>query len=321
MDMISPAPSKDTMAVFAKVIRHSSCVAPSEVEDWVRDVERGGEDPILALIVIRLTKLRTLSFSALYPQVEGYLLRTLDRIMHSSEASILPETSITAAEADGRSQNVLCRHSTLFSVGLIDMNNCEIDLDLFSRLLQSIHELISFDFRKGGGRDLQTFQVHSELLKFSKHSLQRLVLIDNSDEQNNYMLDIACFENLTCLVTELVILLGHDNGLRRSLADVLPASIEEVALRSYEPGCPREIDANTHIWESFCNDSQRVEPLSNDLITRLARQMVEYKTKRLPKLKVLEFEATCLEEGIEEDIAKLEEQCAEVGARLAVHNA
>lgn len=301
--MISLANFEDTMAVFENAIQHSNFVTPSEVEDWIRQVRGGNEDPVLALIIMRLIKLRSLSISALCPRADDYLLRTLDRIMHFSEAGIDQEPSIAGTEADGRSQLISRRPSILFSVYHLEMNECDIDLDLLSRLLQSIPELISFDFRSNEDQDPQILQIHNELFKFSKHSLQRLVLFNNSDEQNN-MLDIACFEKLTHLSTELVILLGNGNESCRSFADVLPVSIREVMLRS---------------WEPVCNEPLRVEPLSIDLIKRLALQMVECKTKRLPNLKALTFEGSFLEVGFQEDLAKLKVQCAEAGVLLEVY--
>ena len=61
--------------------------------DWVVDVELGDDEPILALIVLRLTQLKTFELGLYFSGVGGYLLQTLMRIMKASEAAMHPGQS------------------------------------------------------------------------------------------------------------------------------------------------------------------------------------------------------------------------------------
>lgn len=117
--------SQDTMNLFTKAIRSCSFIAPSEVTDWVASMDSGDEDPILALIVMRLTKLKRLD---LFPGAKGRLLRTLDRMTQSSEACICPGSSVLSCVSDLR----ICHDG--------------FDSDQLSRLLRSMKELKSFSY-------------------------------------------------------------------------------------------------------------------------------------------------------------------------------
>lgn len=71
---------KDTMALFEGVVRASPLITGSEVEDWITDVRKGYEYPIIALVIMRLTKIKEFDLWESKRDEGRYLLRTLERI-------------------------------------------------------------------------------------------------------------------------------------------------------------------------------------------------------------------------------------------------
>ena len=80
---------EDTMALFEGAIRASPLITRSKAEDWITDVRKGNEDPIIALVIMRLIKIK--KFDLWEKETEGrYILRTLERITQSPEAVVQP---------------------------------------------------------------------------------------------------------------------------------------------------------------------------------------------------------------------------------------
>ena len=202
--------SRDKINLFTKVIRPCSFIAPSEVTDWVTSLNSGDTDPICALIVVRLTKLKKLE---IHGEVKDRLLQTLDRVTQSSEAYIHPGSSVFS-----------CLSDVTVCIG-------GFDTDQVSRLLWSMKGLKSFSYFRHYQTSFEPFQICDDLLKSSQHSLQRLSVLCHS-YHNKHMEGFARFKLLAELKIDSVLFLGNEKTIDRSLADALPPSIERVYLQS-----------------------------------------------------------------------------------------
>lgn len=86
--------SREIIDLLKSAMQYSSSIAPSEVEDWMADIERGDKDPTIALIVMRRIKLKKLELGRCYQHTDGsYLLKTMRCIAESSEVAVHPGTS------------------------------------------------------------------------------------------------------------------------------------------------------------------------------------------------------------------------------------
>lgn len=280
----------DTMAVLESAIRYSSFVAPSEVFNWIREVELGNEDAILALIVMRLTKMRKLRFYKYFRGGDRYLLQTLERIMHSSDASTHLGLSIVEGEPDGRIQLVSPRPPTLSSLTELELGASRIEFDVLARLLRSIKELKSFSYITGRDSNFELPQIYNALSESSRHSLQKLRLHDHQGSREP-MGDITRFQKLSVLKIDFVLLFGIGDEPLRHMADALPMSIETVTLYS----CER---------------------VPCETVRKVILEMVKSKTKRLPNLKTLIFRDSPLAWSHCQVADELDEKCAKVGVLL-----
>ena len=114
--------------IFPDAIRASPLIAPSEMGDWIADVELGDEEPILALIVLRFTQLETFELGLYFSGVGGYLLQTLKRITKASEAAIHPGQSAGICGIRKNTEVGLPRPRTLSNVGDMTLNFVDIEI-------------------------------------------------------------------------------------------------------------------------------------------------------------------------------------------------
>lgn len=286
------------MDLFKEAIRSSSLIAPSEMGDWVQDIESENDYPILALIVMQLTKLRSFKLSTSYSGLLPYLCKTLEPITKPSQTATHLGLSAGGSEIENNYQADLPRPSTLSNVSDLTLNVLNIEFEQLSRLLRSMRKLQSFSFFGSVDSPVEPYQVCSELLECSQHSLQKLCLRFQSKADATvpygHMGDITRFKMLAELETDFLFLLGGQDAASRKLADVLPMSIERVTLI-----------LSTDITADALND--------------VVLYMIQSKMKRLPNLKALKFTSWPVFDIDTELITGHRGKSAEVGVLLDVY--
>ena len=282
--------SPERIAEFESAVRCSFYVPPSEKDDWVREIKEGNPDPIIALIVMRLTKLRKLRLVYPYTGGNSYLLGTLKRMTLSPDGASNPGSSVTQNGPNGGSQLFSRRYSPFLKINRIEMNLGEIELEVLSKLLRGIENLKSFAFTPTSGTTLAFRQITRELLRCSRSSLNKLVLHDDYESQR-YMGHLTGFQNLVEVSISACLLLGREDEQSMRLADALPTSIQKLNLYLGDAAEPDEVE---------------------DVID----QVVECKMERCPSLVTFWIEMVDLVEMDDEEEIQLKEKCAEVGIKF-----
>ena len=289
--------SRDTVGLFKDAVTRSCLFAPSEVERWGASMESGDEDPILALILMQLTRLKKFELSLWDYESDRCLLEAFGRITQSSEAAI-PSGLPTVASKIDRSDRVGFPESSPFAhVSDVTLNFCDWELEDLSQLLRSTRALESFSYYDSGTSYVEMSQVCDELLKYSQHSLQKLCLTSSAIEQGPIR-DLSRFKLLAEIKIDFLLLLGSTEGKCPRLTDILPMSIERVTLISL-----RGIAFEAH--------------------REAVLQMIQAKMKRLSNLKALTFETwqvldPVLETKLDLMVVELGKKSAELGFLLSV---
>ena len=287
--------SKAAMTAFEHSVRVCPLITASEVEDWITDITKGNEDPILALIVMQLRKTKSFSLYGSRPGEDRYLLMTLERITRSPDSAIQPGQSIAEAESNGNNQDASPATSMFSTVTSMKTNSSDISLDVLSGLLRRTKELKSFTYIRRLDSNIDIIQLSTELLKCSQHSLRKLTVRDHV--QSSHMGDITQFSMLKELSTDFDLLLGSTDETCSDLADALPRSIETVTLN---PG----------------------GTISFHALKRVLINMITSKTERLPQLQALHFDYGFFHDWDKHDNCELIRsawaKATEVGVRLTV---
>ncbi len=286
--------SKDTMALFEGAIRTSPFITGSEAEDWITAIEKGNEDPIVALIIMRLTKIKEFRLRESNIDAGGYLLRTLERITQSSEATVQPSQSKPRIEINGHNQMTSTSPSMFFTVSEMELGCVHINFDTVSQILRCTKGLK--DFECWGGSGFEMSSLCDKLLQCSPLSLQKLTIHCENIGQG----DIHQFQKLAEVTITFTALLGDTDDTCKNLADVLPLSIESVIIST---------------------ESRQTIPCQ--IFRRLILDMIKCKKERLPKLQALAFDFGFYDQ---EDITRnmeltweLQGLSAEVGVLLSAN--
>ena len=296
---LSPSPSdiQENLAMFEDAIRCHPVIEPFvEVGNWKVSYQRRNQGPVIALIMMRLAKLRKLQISEGWCGGGTWVLQTMARMARSSvavssEVVVRPEPSLLERDIDSSDPHIPLNIALFSNIRDLDIDTCTIDLDTLSQLLRSIKELRSFKYTGYYSRffsKLVASQILTELLRCSQRSLQKLYLLEDSAVES-YVDDMTGFHNLAELETDLFLLLsGEDESQsRRSLAEELPVSIETVTL---------------HMRSIF----------SYETLRQLVLRVVKFKmTNRLPKLKSFSIVTPQYSESeAAEAISELQKECA-----------
>ena len=289
-------PQVHTMALFEGAIRASPLIPSSEAEDWIRDIEQGQQYPIIALVIMRLTRIKEFALCYEDRDYSGYLLGTLKRIAQSSEVAIETRQSIPGTEISGDTQIPSTRPSMFSNTSDVKIHNSYITLDTISQLLRCTKHLKSFTFQSFYGSSFDTPRLCDKLVECSQLSLQKLSI--NSDDNGDTGLgDITQFQMLAEVEVDIEILLGDPYGICKDLADVLPVSIESVTILTTRKSIP------------------------NHILRRVILDVIKCKMERLPKLQDLTFNfGIHCDDAIIENmvlITELEDMSAKVGVLLS----
>ena len=249
------------MSLFEGAIRASPLVTGSEEEDWITDVAKGNEDTLVALIIMRLTKIKEFSFFVSSQDEACYLLKTLERITQSSEAAVQPRQSITGTKVNGDDQTTPTRPSMFSTVSDLKMGSLDMTIDMVSQLLRCITGLKGFTYWRNRGSSFEISHLCDILLECSQLSLQKLEI----HGEDTGLGDITQFQILAEVYFNFDVLLGNTDDTCRNLADVLPMSIESVKVLSIR------------------------KTVTFQVLRRVILDMIKCKMEHLPKLQELTF--------------------------------
>ena len=273
LDSLTP----ERVAEFENAVRGSFFVPPSEKEGWVRTIKEGNPDPIIALIMMRLTKLRKLRL--VYPYTGGspFLLGTLERMT-------------CAIDGGDNSQISFKKPSPFRYIKELEINLGGIQTDILCKILQGVKRLETFAFTPGSSPTFDFRLLNRALLRCSRDSLQKLILHSDSSSQR-YIGRLTGFHHLEELSLNIDFLLGHQEAQQRRLKHVLPASVRELSLYMEDTAEPDEVE---------------------DVVD----QLVECKMERCPRLETVWVEMVDMVEMDEEEESQLKEKLAEVGVEF-----
>lgn len=296
-----------TMEVFEDAVRSLSQITPLEAENLVADIRSGHEGPLLALILIRLTKLKKLEIhSCGWNSEDDSLNLVLGDWSWSSESLGHPRPSTIGSTRHPDNEAFL--QSPKFShISDLEIKFCDIKQETISQLLGSTKILKSFSYHECFSSVVEPYQVCNELLECSRQSLQKLCLISNDEmnlEEIHVIRDaISRFEILQELEIGIVLLRGCEDEDCNTLIDMLPISIKKVSLSSTRMVAYRTLRGTV-------------------------LQMVKHKEVHLPNLKALTLEqcvcndymapVTRTELRDTKSFTELSRKSAEVGVFLSV---
>ena len=319
---------QSTMSRLAQAI--SDTIPSDQVSTWTAALESGDEDPVLALLLLRLPGITTLELDVTIPL--QCLFQTLIRRVEAPRIPFLSAlTTLTLGLADShggisssmdiqwrwQAINILASLPSLQSMTMggfsvaesvddrgyllqpqssnvtsITIKNSCIPEQPQYQFLQGFKSLRRFTY-KNGYISQDPVWTHTALLAHCKTSLEYLYL-DLSSE-NSYMGSLRDFENLKEVYTPRSYLLDDRYSESQVLAKVLPASIEKV-----------------HLMEEKFSTAK----IFQNMILNAAKD----KQKHLPNLQELRLSLDIRDGDLEDTAAiiHMQAKCEEAGFKLTV---
>ena len=315
------------MALFIQAIGKTSFVPLNEVSRWTTSIRAGDEDPILALLTLRLPNLATVTL--IDEGCNGELFQeTIQRIAEAEKMVFLMRL-VTLNIVFASTENYmdldwlkkfaalpLVQSIHISQMGAIEGENFIDDTQYFKpgsyniteltftnsglrpkflfQLLESIKGLKKFSYVHPDEMfcRFEPFWIRVALLANAKHTLQSLKILPPLMHEHELLGTLREFEALKELETN-VRLLSHCAEFER-LADLLPASIET-------------IDLDTRDNET-CN-----------ILPSLVVEIVKAKSQHVPHLKALKLRTepeVGTMQGGRSLVEPLEELCRNVGIEL-----
>ena len=285
--------SPERIVEFESAVRCSPYIPPSEEERWVRKIKKGNPDPIVALIMMRLTRLRQLRL--VYPYTGGnvYLNTTLKRMtLVPDGANNLGPSAEQSEPGDGSQTRFERRPSSFCNIKEMEMNLGGIKMKVLSKLLQGVKDLESFSFTSSPGTTFDFPRLNRALLRCSRASLQKLILHDDTESQL-YLGPLIGFHNLVELKVNVSFLLGCHDEPQKRLIHTLPKCLQVLSL--------------------YLGETARLEEVED-----VANQVVECKMEQCPRLERLWVEMMDPEEMDEEEACQLMEYVVDKLAEVVV---
>lgn len=283
----------EKMMSLRRVVAHH--VPADQNSAWVRAIESGGEDPVLALLLLQLSNVTLLELNyvmATYRHVFQTLIRILetpgvpylsnlttleinrqdsdvDNNEHWHAINIfakLPSLrSITARNfciKDDENDSDYLLHPRTSNVSSLRFRFISISAQRLYEFLRGFKNLKHFSYKNTheAQHSLETFWMRAALETYARASLEYLSLRREWADEKRYMGSLRDFENLKRVSTDFEFLFDRPRSGRVVLAQMLPASIEEV-----------------HLYEDRYDDPESFE----DMIASTA----EDRPKLLPRLK------------------------------------
>ena len=257
--------SDDNMELFIETIRRASSVPRNEVEDWITAVKKGNEHPIVALILLLLPNLCTMTLEIHSDFFSCQLAETFQRISETKNSAFLRRLTTVNLDVHLPSENSkmdwiwLNMSATLPSVqsihverlgsinieDLVKSRRCfepgsstiqELALAKSSicpksmfQLFESITGLKKFTYSNPDESEelFEPFWMGKALVTYAKYSLESLQITAERKGVGTLGSFRGC-TNLRELETNVHLLL--EEGRFHTLADLLPVSIEKVHL-------------------------------------------------------------------------------------------
>ncbi|MCJ1456995.1 hypothetical protein MMC28_007361 [Mycoblastus sanguinarius] len=315
--------SKEEMDLFKDAIRTAKFVLPTEVDAWIRRLEEGNEDPIMALLLMLLPNVNFLKIEEYPPDTRIFTIverianstaaTSLSRletveILHETNSSfenvslikpfaLLPSVKRISSQnlsSSGPSRDSLDCHTTSKGSNVTELTfeRCgDIGRGL-SEILRGFKGLRKFSFTSSKEK-IYLPDMRAALLAYARHSLESLTITPRH-ELEGPMGSLRSFEKLRRLDTQLGFLVGPGGRNRQNLVDDLPASIEEVKLSGLPP------DARSYLFPMMLS-------------------LVEAKKSHLQNLKKLEISLYPWTDRHRDDgLAELKESCEQNGVYLII---
>ncbi|KAM0798412.1 hypothetical protein BDR22DRAFT_860065 [Usnea florida] len=263
-------------------------IPSAQVSTWTAALERGDEDPVLALLLLRLPGISTLKVS--FGRTSQCLFQTLRRRMEGPGLSSLSALTTLYIDLDHHHLDPECEaisyFATLPSLRSMEIQGLDVEQgvgDCAYRLQPQSSNITSIIIRHcsirkealyhffQGFKALRRFSCdqnfilvhpgsfHAPLLAHCKDSLEYLSL---STDWDQYMGSLRDFENLKEVETHTSYLLDLWHSEKRDLAQKLPASIEKVHLSEDIYADPENIQ-NTIL--NAAKDKQKLLPNLQEL--------------------------------------------------------
>lgn len=254
----------DERAMFRKAINECTYVSADDVEEWCDVLESGMDDAVLALLVTLLPKLKRLVVQ-FDPEIALLFLETIRGISTTSStlSSSIPLSHLTEVTLEHYDGSIdigdlwpfFAFPSMRFVSGISVCHNDMIPLPERSSDVIQVNwvqpwELTTEKTKNFFGifKALQTFRflpecstewdvqtIRDSLILYAKHTLKTLSLyIDDLDDWYQVCIEgLRAFEVLKKIEINAILLLGDRGPFRKTLADVLPKSIEDVTIQDY----------------------------------------------------------------------------------------
>ena len=318
----------DDMELFVEAIRKADSVPRNEVEAWVTELKDGVEAPIVALLLLLLPNLCTMTLG-IESDFWCQLTETFKRISETKDSPFL--TRLTTVNLDVHKRfgdevmdwELLSMSATLPSVqsihvariGLIDIERLIKQTRSFEpgsstieelsfiessicpksmfQLFESIKALKRFTY-SNPDEDTQPFEpfwMGKALVAYAKHSLELLKITAEQTEGVGTLGSFRGCTKLRELETEIHLLVEKDRF--HTLADLLPVSIEKVHLYTGDHSC---FDSVLRVIEAFEKAKSQLLPNMRVLTLSLGpRVRLSQEDKELIKTS----EKKCWDLGIE----------------------
>lgn len=264
--------SKTRMEILEEAVRTTEVIPVEEVDDWLRQIRRGNEDPIVALLFLHAPRLHTLRFVDPYsPSESSYFLRTVQRVTRQGSAvssypshfknveiwfaegwerldfvkAFMSLPSLTSLKADslfidGRTHEVdsaiLPRPSNVVELSFQGL----IPEKAFSELLQGVKNLKAFEYKfthlwrdEDYTPPFNCLAVMKSLEANASHTLESLKL-SALNLETSQMAPIRGFVALREIEIQTKHCLAVEESNIKNLVSVLPVSVEKFALSWYE---------------------------------------------------------------------------------------
>lgn len=323
--------SKERMELFTKALRASEIVPPDELEHWIAEIERGDEDPVLAMILERLPNLKTLVFVSEGKSSGDRLFWAIQRLVQDRKFAALSRLSkvnlgkessadffglrwlhlfssvpsvreIGGYRIDRRiDEDEYCDDPSLFgssNVTVLELKECGIRSSWLSESLQSFKTLESFSYIDCHYYDPGPEQVLQGLLKCPESRLKSLHISGEAFDES-IQSSLAGLHALEHLEIERRCLVADGSSMdASSLKGMLPLTLQTLRfIRS----------TNRHVSD----------------LTAIIEYVTDAILFSLPELKIIIFEIPKYVigrvEGDDALVEVLKSRCNELGMQLVVN--
>lgn len=253
-----PYPEQD-MELFKDRIRKLKYLPPHEVDVWIKCLESGQDDPVLAFLLnllpnicslsIRKPPIHTILFTCIRRMAENAASTSFTKLKNIQLSHIITDRyedisvvkpfvllpsveKISCLNLDNpnRRRGIPDSLIALQSSNITELvfESCGDISKRISILLEGIKGLKRFTF-VAVSEKVDAFWIRSSLLNHCRHSLEYLKM-GFSYSLENYIGSLRLFEKLSTIDVEDSLLVDCDAGGHYNIADMLPTSIEAVAM-------------------------------------------------------------------------------------------